>query len=205
LTQVLAEVWDALHGGSTAALTARVKAAGAKRAYGPEAALSVICTDTSEPADAAFWPPATAQRDRRAPYFGRSWGWLSSPCARDSWTVRDEDAYNGPFDRRTASPMLYVGSRWDPATNYDSAVAAGGLHSTARLLSSDNWGHTAYGTGACATAAIDNYLLSGALPARARSAPTRRSRSVRRCLRRSRLCGRASNCRRWFRCARGRS
>jgi hypothetical protein len=80
--------------------------------------------------------------------------------------VRDEDAYNGPFDRRTASPMLYVGSRWDPATNYDSAVAASRLHSTARLPSSNNWGHTAYGNGACATAAIDNYLLSGALPAR---------------------------------------
>jgi pimeloyl-ACP methyl ester carboxylesterase len=163
LTQVLAEVWDALHGGSTAALKAHV---GAGKAFGPEAALSVICTDTLEPVDAGFWPSATARRDREAPYFGRSWGWLSSPCARDTWTVRDEDAYNGPFNKRTASPMLYVGSLWDPATNYDSAVAASKLHSTARLLSSNNWGHTAYGTGACATAAIDNYLLTGALPAK---------------------------------------
>jgi pimeloyl-ACP methyl ester carboxylesterase len=172
VTQILAEVWDALHGGSTAALTARIDAAKASKAYDfpyandTEAALSVICTDTREPADAAFWSSATAQRDREAPYFGRSWGWLTSSCARDSWTVRDEDAYNGPFNRRTASPMLYVGSLWDPATNYDSAVAASGLHPTARLLSSNNWGHTAYGTGACATAAIDGYLLTGALPAR---------------------------------------
>jgi pimeloyl-ACP methyl ester carboxylesterase len=172
VTQALAEIWEALHGGSTVALTARVDAAQAGRGYdfpydnGFEATLGVVCTDTLEPADAAFWSPATAQRDREAPYFGRSWGWLPSPCARDSWTVRDEDAYNGPFDKRTASPMLYVGSLWDPATNYDSAVAASGLHPTARLLSSNNWGHTAYGTGACATAAIDNYLLTGALPAK---------------------------------------
>ena len=34
-----------------------------------------------------------------------------------------------------------------------------------RLLSSTNFGHTAYGTSACATGTIDNYLLTGALPA----------------------------------------
>jgi pimeloyl-ACP methyl ester carboxylesterase len=160
LTQILAQVWDALHGGSTTVSKVRVNTAG----FGPESALSVICTDTWEPADAAFWASATAQRDREVPYFGRSWGWITSPCARDTWTVRDEDAYNGPFNKRTASPMLYVGSLWDPATNYDAAVAASRLHPNARLLSSNNWGHTAYGTGACATTAIDNYLLSGALP-----------------------------------------
>jgi len=172
LTPILAEIWDALHGGSSAALAARIDAARASRAYdfpydnGTEATLSVVCTDTLEPADVSFWPSATAQRDREAPYFGRVWGWLPSPCARNTWTVRDEDAYRGPFTKRTASPMLYVGSLWDPATNYDSAVAASRLHPSARLLSSNNWGHTAYGTGACATAAIDNYLLTGALPAK---------------------------------------
>ena len=171
LTPILAQIWDALQGGSTAALAARIRAAQAGKGYdfpydnGTEAALSVICTDTLEPADVTAWPAATAQRDREAPYFGRAWGWLTAPCARDTWTVRDEDAYRGPFDKRTQSPMLYVGSLWDPATNYDSAVAASRLHPTARLLSSNNWGHTAYGTGACATAAIDGYLLTGALPA----------------------------------------
>lgn len=169
VTQLLAQVWDAQHGGSTTALQARVAAAKAfdfPYDNGSDASLSVICTDTREPADAALWPAATAQRDREAPYFGRSWGWLTSTCASDSWTVRDEDAYDGPFNKPTASPMLYVGSLWDPATNYDSAVAASGLHSTARLLSSNNWGHTAYGTGACATAAIDDYLLTTTLPAK---------------------------------------
>jgi hypothetical protein len=44
--------------------------------------------------------------------------------------------------------------------------------------------------GACATAAIDDYLLTGRCRPGALSAPTRRSRSVR-----SRLSGRASSCR----------
>ena len=172
VTSLIEQIWVALNGGSTSALGARITAAKASKAYdfpydnSVEATLGVVCTDTLEPADASSWPAAVAQRDQQAPYFGRAWGWLPSPCARKTWTVRDEDAYPGPFNKNTASPMLYVGSLWDPATNYDSAVAASGLHPTARLLSSNNWGHTAYGTGACATAAIDNYLLTTALPAK---------------------------------------
>ena len=58
------------------------------------------------PKDAASWPAATAKADKRAPYFGRAWAWGSVQCARNSWTVRDEDAYTGPFNRRTAAPVL---------------------------------------------------------------------------------------------------
>ena len=172
LAQALADVWAALQG-STAALTTRVQRAMAQRKgydfpyeNGFEAASSVICTDTLEPEDAASWPALTARRDLQVPYFGRAWGWITSQCARDTWTVRDEDAYRGPFDRRTAAPVLVVGSFWDPATNYDSAVASSRLLPNSRLLSSNNWGHTAYGTSPCSTGAIDAYLLTGVPPAK---------------------------------------
>ncbi|MER7418035.1 alpha/beta hydrolase [Micromonospora peucetia] len=79
--------------------------------------------------------------------------------------MRDEDAYTGPFNRRTSAPVLVVGNYWDPATNYRGAVSSARLLPNSRLLSSDSWGHTAYGTSACATGAIDAYLLRGALPA----------------------------------------
>ncbi|MEU4244325.1 alpha/beta hydrolase [Actinoplanes sp. NPDC026619] len=168
LTGILAAIWTALQGGSTAALAGHIQEAAVADPYvnGFEAASSVICTDTREPADARSWPAATAARDRQAPYFGRDWGWLPSQCATDTWTVRDEDAYLGPFNRRTAAPVLVVGSFWDPATNYDSAVASSRLLPNSRLLSSNNWGHTGYGTGPCVTAAIDAYLLTGNPPAR---------------------------------------
>ena len=130
-----------------------------------EAFSSVLCTDGSNPADAASWPKAAAAADERAPYFGRAWAWASAPCASKTWTADDEDAYRGPFNRRTASPVLVVGSKWDPATNYEGAVRAASLLPNSRLLSSDNWGHTAYGTSECATSAIDTYLLEQALPA----------------------------------------
>ena len=131
-----------------------------------EAFSGVMCTDGLHPKDAASWPAATAKADKRAPYFGRAWAWGSVQCARDSWTVRDEDAYTGPFNRRTAAPVLVVGNLWDPATNYDEAVSSAKLLPNSRLLSSTNWGHTAYGTSACATTAIDNYLIKATLPAK---------------------------------------
>ncbi|BFU44533.1 alpha/beta hydrolase [Krasilnikovia sp. MM14-A1004] len=129
-----------------------------------EAYAAVMCTDGRHPASAKGWARQAAAADRRAPYFGRAWAWASVPCARNDWTVRDEDAYTGPFNRRTAHPVLVVGSYWDPATNYRDAVKAADLLPNSRLLSSDNWGHTAYGTSACATGYVDRYLLYRDLP-----------------------------------------
>ncbi|RGC70894.1 Carboxylesterase A precursor [Micromonospora sp. MW-13] len=133
---------------------------------GLETFLGVDCTDAYHPKDAGAWPALAAKEDKRAPYFGRLWAWGTAPCARDTWTVRDTDAYTGPFTRRTSAPVLVVGNYWDPATNYQGAVGSAALLPNSRLLSSDSWGHTAYGTSACATGAVDAYLIRGTLPAK---------------------------------------
>jgi pimeloyl-ACP methyl ester carboxylesterase len=132
-----------------------------------EAQTSVMCTDALNPPDAptSDFAAAAAAADKRAKYFGRLWAWLSASCASSAWTVRDEDAYRGPFNRRTVSPILVVGNKWDPRTNYEGAVKASSLLPNSRLLSSDSWGHTAYGTSQCVTSAIDTYLLTQAVPA----------------------------------------
>jgi pimeloyl-ACP methyl ester carboxylesterase len=130
----------------------------------PEAFLSVLCTDSRNPVYASSWPGHADRADARAPDFGRSWTWGSAPCAQQTWTVRDEDAYTGTFTKATANPVLVVGNYWDPATNYDGAVNAARLLPNSRLLSSDSWGHTAYGTSACVTDAIDTYLLTRTTP-----------------------------------------
>lgn len=130
----------------------------------PEAFQSVLCTDGLNPARARDWDTYAKAGDRLAPDFGRLWTWASAPCASSTWTVRDEDAVKGPFNR-TTSPVLVVGNYWDPATNYQGAVAAAKVMPGSRLLSSDSWGHTAYGTSSCVTTAVDKYLLSRTLPA----------------------------------------
>ncbi|MEV6032836.1 alpha/beta fold hydrolase [Nonomuraea sp. NPDC052116] len=151
-TTLAAEIWAALDGDSTALLQ-RLEAAAT---IGPDgnapydnhvdSAFAILCTDGLFPAEAARWPAAVAAREKAAPHFGSALARNDSACAGSTWTVRDEDAYTGPFDRRTAAPVLVVGSFWDPATNYAGAVSTSRLLPNSRLLSSDNWGHTAYGS-----------------------------------------------------------
>jgi len=129
-----------------------------------DAFASVTCTDSIEATKSSQYPAFAVQADKRAPYFGRAWLWGSSMCAGDAFTGQDEDAYTGPFDTKTKAPVLYVGDYYDPATSNDAAVSASKRMPNSRLLTSDSFGHTAYGTSSCTTKAVDNYLLKVTLP-----------------------------------------
>jgi pimeloyl-ACP methyl ester carboxylesterase len=124
-----------------------------------EASSGVLCTDGLATADAASWPAAAAAADRRDPYFGASGAWITAPCAVHTWTARDPDVYRGPFDRRTAAPVLVIGAWWDPVTSYASAVQVARMLPASRLVSSDNWGHTSLLTSACVDTATWDYLI----------------------------------------------
>ncbi|MDX3240113.1 alpha/beta hydrolase, partial [Streptomyces sp. ME03-5709C] len=63
------------------------------------------------------------------------------------------------------APVLVVGTTGDPTTPYAWAKAVARRLPTARLLTYDGAGHTAYQQGdPCVHAAVDRYLLSGHLP-----------------------------------------
>ena len=124
----------------------------------------VICTDTREPRWPGTWQLAATRVDATAPHFGRLWAWSDVQCATQYWKAKDEDVFRGSFTQPTAAPVLLVGNYQDPATNYANAVQTAQLLPNSYLLSSDSWGHTAYGTSACVTSRIDAYLLTGAQP-----------------------------------------
>jgi pimeloyl-ACP methyl ester carboxylesterase len=130
-----------------------------------QAESGVLCTDGLHGTNAGSWPAAAAAAGRRARYFGAYYAWLTVQCARDTWTAQDHDVYRGPFDRRTAAPVLVIGDRWDPATSYYSAVRVARLLPSSRLISSDSWGHEAAGTSSCVDNAIWGYLLRPLAPA----------------------------------------
>lgn len=107
---------------------------------------------------------ADAQKDKAAfPPFGDVLAWGSLTCA--------EWPYEAVMPARElsasgAAPILVVGTTNDPATPYEDAVALAEQLSSARLLTFEGDGHTAYGNGnACLDGAVNAYLLSGELPA----------------------------------------
>ncbi|MET9393316.1 alpha/beta hydrolase [Streptomyces sp. NPDC006624] len=117
-------------------------------------------------------PPAfdTADEVRRAlpefekasPVFGEGLAWASLNCAY--WPVR---ATGEPhrIEAKGAAPIVVVGTTRDPATPYRWARALAGQLSSARLLTYEGDGHTAYGRGSsCIDRTINAYLVRGTPP-----------------------------------------
>jgi hypothetical protein len=132
-----------------------------------EAFPGVACTDSENPDDPEAWSKAAAATPG---YFGAPWTWFSSICS--DWPLEDDDRYTGPWDARTAAPVLVVGNRGDPATNYAGAQRVAGLLPSSRLLTYEGGGHTAFwGVSSCIDSAVVDYLLNVDVPAPGTSCP----------------------------------
>jgi pimeloyl-ACP methyl ester carboxylesterase len=124
--------------------------------------LGIVCADSPNPGPGGFGRVASFARNRSGPS-GEYFAWIVEPCA--TWPVRAADRYTGPFDRRTANPVLVIGVTDDPATPYEGAVAMSRQLARARLLSVDGYGHTSLSApGACAQRHQERYLAEQILP-----------------------------------------
>ncbi|WP_307621738.1 alpha/beta hydrolase [Streptomyces sp. V3I7] len=100
---------------------------------------------------------------RASPVFGEGLAWASLSCAY--WPVKPTGAPHR-IEARGAAPIVVVGTTRDPATPYRWAQSLARQLSSARLLTYDGDGHTAYVRGSrCIDSAIDAYLLKGTPPA----------------------------------------
>ena len=152
-------------GGKTAARPGR--AAQAPGVYlGVEQTDGVICADTADPRGAAAYASAARLADARAGGLGLYWAWSEEVCA--NWPRQaGQDRYTGPWNRRTASPILVIGLTGDPVTSYQSAVATAHDLARARLLTVDGFGHTEFfNPSTCANRDEIRYLTTGLLPPR---------------------------------------
>ncbi|MFH9005231.1 alpha/beta hydrolase [Streptomyces afghaniensis] len=100
--------------------------------------------------------------EKASPVFGEGLAWASLNCAY--WPVQ---ATGEPhrIEAKGAAPIVVVGTTRDPATPYRWAKALAGQLSSARLLTYEGDGHTAYGRGSsCIDRTINAYLLRGTPP-----------------------------------------
>lgn len=116
---------------------------------------------------AAFTTPeqvraALPDFEKASPVFGTGMAWAGLNCA--DWPVRPTGEPHR-ITAKGAAPLLVVGTTRDPATPYPWAKSLAAQLSSARLLTYDGDGHTAYGRGsACIDATIDAYLLHDTVP-----------------------------------------
>ncbi len=100
--------------------------------------------------------------EKASPVFGEGLAWASLNCAY--WPV---GATGEPhrIEAKGAAPIVVVGTTRDPATPYRWARALSAQLSSARLLTYEGDGHTAYGRGStCIDSTINAYLLRGTPP-----------------------------------------
>jgi pimeloyl-ACP methyl ester carboxylesterase len=123
---------------------------------------AIRCSESPNPGPAAF-PSLDAFAYERAGPLGPWWSWQSVPCA--SWQTTAADRYTGPWDRRTANPVLVLNTTHDPSTPYEGAVAMSQQLARARLLTVDGYGHGAQGApSACVSRYLNRYLIRTKLP-----------------------------------------
>lgn len=123
---------------------------------------AVACADADDPHSYSAWSTNGAAADAQFGTFGRIWTWVSSICA--AWPTSDADRYTGPWNHRTANPVLVIGNLFDPATRYQGAVTASSLLPNSRLLTVHGWGHTSLFLSSCADAVQTRYLVDLTLP-----------------------------------------
>jgi pimeloyl-ACP methyl ester carboxylesterase len=133
-----------------------------ERYAGPEQALAIYCAESPNPSPFTFPTLDVLSYGRSGPV-GPFWSWQAEPCA--SWPATAADRYTGPWNRRTAHPILVVGTTYDPATPYQGAVAMTHQLARARLLTVDGYGHGEIGTSTCVDRYESRYFIAGALPA----------------------------------------
>jgi pimeloyl-ACP methyl ester carboxylesterase len=129
---------------------------------GVEGFPAVACADADDPHSYSAWSTNGAAADAQFGTFGRIWTWVSSICA--AWPTSDVDRYTGPWNHRTANPVLVIGNLFDPATRYQGAVTASSLLPNSRLLTVHGWGHTSLFLSSCADAVQTRYLVDLTLP-----------------------------------------
>jgi hypothetical protein len=83
---------------------------------------AIQCADAGTRVGSRGWLKVIKRLDRMSRLEGLVQGWWLAPCA--SWPVRGEDTYRGPWNAKTPNPILLVNQRFDPNSNYASAVRA---------------------------------------------------------------------------------
>jgi pimeloyl-ACP methyl ester carboxylesterase len=125
---------------------------------------AIRCSESPNPGPAGFRSLDRFAFDRSGP-IGPWWLWTSVACA--NWSASAADRYAGPWNRRTANPVLVVGNTDDPNTPYEGAVAMARQLARARLLTLDGYGHTSGADpSACVFRAYVAYLVGLRLPPR---------------------------------------
>ena len=124
---------------------------------------AVICNDYLDTADTVSdWDAQAAAEKKTSPFFGGTSHGLDAYCR--GWGHR---AQTPPQETHAegSDPILVVGLTKDSRTLYPWAQSLTDQLDNGHLLTVEGYGHVTFGSNACATAAMTDFLVNGTVPA----------------------------------------
>jgi hypothetical protein len=142
-----------LSGSLTAAFADQVTAPGLS-------AIGLVCADSPGPRTPGAWRRVLARFTRASHIYGPViFWWRWAMCAQ--WPARSAERYTGPWDAKTRTPILVIGTNHDPNTPYANAVRVARMLGNAVLLTHDGYSHTSpLDPSSCVQRATRAYLVS---------------------------------------------
>lgn len=122
----------------------------------------VLCADADNPTTRDAWKVVMEESENKNGYFAKLWAWNEAPCL--NWPELKTQRFIGPYNAFTATGMLIMNTRHDPATPLSGALNVRNTHVNSRLVIVEAAGHTTPFISTCATNIANDYLISGELP-----------------------------------------
>jgi pimeloyl-ACP methyl ester carboxylesterase len=142
------------------------QSAGPGLAESLNSAVGLQCADKPVPPalGPSDWPGVLRTLGKVSVWNGPFLDWLLwAPCS--AWTVPAVHRYTGPWDATTPNPVLVIGTRYDPRTNYGASVLVAKTLGNATLLTHEGFGHTSDADpSACVERDVARYLATLATP-----------------------------------------
>ena len=148
------------NGSTASSMTGRYEYGGSNN--GAEAEQAIDCLDHPAARQPSAYPALAAVSARSAPVFGPLLTWGLLGCA--TWPALPTRT-PAPASDPGAPPILVVGTTGDPVTPYAWSVALAKELTGGTLLTWQGQSHVAYFYSPCVRAAVQSYLVAGALPA----------------------------------------
>ncbi|WP_395292874.1 alpha/beta hydrolase [Kitasatospora hibisci] len=125
----------------------------------------VNCQDKPYPSNPRVFANLARSWERESPTFGRYQAFDAPACASWPAPARDAERYSGPWNRRTANPVMVIGNLYDPATQYEFAERMQRQLGSAVLVTVDVVEHCAVGRSAELGKLVTSYLVDKTVPA----------------------------------------
>ena len=124
---------------------------------------AVICNDYPDTGGTASdWDAQSAAEKKSYPFFGGTSNAMEAYCR--GWGHRGQTPPQETHAKGSA-PILVIGTTGDSRTLYPWAQILTDQLDNGHLLTVEGYGHVTFGSNACATAAMTDFLVNGTVPA----------------------------------------